>query len=73
MTETRDYSFVEVVLVRDFPTLLPIRSVWAKVRPAVTGSTTQYRRNLQIWHKRLDAVVAGCQELRETPPAEVEP
>jgi hypothetical protein len=56
--------FVDVVLVRDFPTFLPIRSMWAKVRESTenaAGSTTEYRRNLQMSHKKMDSVVVTCQ------------
>lgn len=66
LTLEKDYYFVDVVLVRDFPTFLPIHSIWAKVRPSAsgteTGSTTEYRRNFQIMHKRIDGVVETCQK-----------
>jgi len=61
VTKPGDYYFVDVVLVRDFPTFLPIHSMWAKVRDTQSGSATQYRRNLQISHKRIDRVVVACQ------------
>jgi len=65
LTKSRDYYFVDVVLVRDFPTNLPLRSMWAKVRPRqpedVGGSSTEYRQNLQIKHDRIDRVVKECQ------------
>jgi len=65
LTRPEDYYYVEVVLVRDFPTFLPIPSIWAKVRPhSPIGSTTEYRRNFQIAHEKIDKVVATCQERR---------
>lgn len=72
LTREKDYYFVAVVLVRDFPTLLPLHSIWAKVRPSSSdpgdGSTTEYRRNFQIWHGRIDKVVSMCQENVEREP-----
>jgi hypothetical protein len=66
LTKEKDYYFVDVVLVGDFPTFMPIHSVWAKVRPLSVdssgGSTTEYRRNFQIWHKKIDSVVEICQK-----------
>ncbi len=60
-----DYYVVDVVLVRDFPTFLPIRSIWAKIRPNPPeedpGSSTEYGRNFQITHERIDRVVKECQ------------
>jgi len=72
LTKEPDYYFVDVVLVRDFPTFIPFHSIWVKVRPLTTdplgGSTTEYRRNFQIMHKKIDKVVATCQEkLEQTP------
>ena len=61
LKKLRDYYMVDVVLVRDFPTFLPLRSIWAKVREAPTGSSTTYRRNLQISDKKIDRVVSDCQ------------
>lgn len=65
LTKTSDYYFIDVVLVRDFPTGLPIHSTWAKVRPSplgdTDGSVTEYRRNFQIMHKKIDRVVQECQ------------
>jgi hypothetical protein len=58
-----DSYYVEAVMVRDFPTFIPLRSVWANVVDSPTGSSTTYRRNLQITHAKLDAVVSKCQEL----------
>ncbi len=64
-TKKNDYYFVDVVLVRDFPTFLPIHSIWAKVRPKApeesAGSSTEYRRNFQIMHEKIDRVVRECQ------------
>jgi len=72
LTKEEDFYFVDVVLVRDFPTFIAIHSIWAKVRPSSSapeaGSTTEYRRNFQITHKKIDAVVETCQEGVETPP-----
>ncbi len=60
-----DFFFVDVVLVRDLPTGAPFHSMWAKVRPGdpgvASGSTTEYRRNFQITHKKIDQVVKDCQ------------
>lgn len=65
LTKTEAYYFVDVVLVRDFPTGMPIHSIWAKVRPGApgiaSGSTTEYRRNFQITHEKIDRVVRDCQ------------
>ncbi len=65
LTRNDDYYFVDVVLVRDFPTFLPIHSIWAKVRPGApgrpAGSSTEYRRNFQITHEKIDQVVRDCQ------------
>jgi hypothetical protein len=65
LTRTDDYYFVDVVLVRDFPTFLPIHSIWAKVRPnppgEAAGSSTEYQRNFQITHETIDQVVKECQ------------
>lgn len=61
VTKSEDYYFVDVVLVRDFPTFIPIYSVWAKVWDLPAGSTTKYRRNFQIWHEKIDRVVVECQ------------
>jgi len=65
LTREADYYLVDVVLVRDFPTSVVFHSIWAKVRPATTappgGSTTEYRRNLQILHENIDRVVVTCQ------------
>jgi hypothetical protein len=65
LAKTDDYYFVDVVLVRDFPTFLPIYSIWAKVRPSspgdTAGSSTVYRRNFQISHEEIDRVVKECQ------------
>jgi len=65
LTKTDDYYFVDVVLVRDFPTFIPFHSMWAKVTVGSpgnpTGSSTEYRRNLQIWHEKIDRVVKECQ------------
>ncbi|HET7765041.1 MAG TPA: hypothetical protein VFK92_08115 [Burkholderiales bacterium] len=65
LTKTDDYYFVDVVLVRDFPTFLPIHSIWAKVRPDSPGdnggSSTEYRRNFQVTHEKIDRVVQECQ------------
>jgi hypothetical protein len=64
-TKNDDYYFVDVVIVRDFPTVMPIHSIWAKVRPGdggwTGGSSTEYRRNFQIWHQKIDKVVVECQ------------
>lgn len=69
LTKEKDYYFVEVVL----PTLfIPIHSIWAKVRPLSAdlsdGSITEYRRNLQIRHEKIDDVVESCQKKVEQPP-----
>jgi len=60
-----DHYFVDVTLWRDFPTYLPIRSCWAKIKPdaagEAAGSSTEYRRNFQIAHDRIDRVVKDCQ------------
>jgi len=65
LTKTDAYYFVDVVMVRDFPTGVPLHSMWAKVRPGapgqVSGSTTEYRRNFQITHEKIDRVVKDCQ------------
>ena len=65
LTHESEYYFVDVVLVRDFPTFLPIHSIWAKVRPNPignpAGSSTEYRRNFQITHEKIDQVVKECQ------------
>jgi len=65
LTETSEYYFVDVVLVRDFPTFTPIHSIWAKVRPGSPaeggGSSTEYRRNFQVMHEKIDRVVKECQ------------
>lgn len=65
LTRTDEYYFVDVVLARDFPTGIPIHSIWAKVRPGApgteSGSTTEYRRNFQITHEKIDRVVTDCQ------------
>ena len=65
LTKEQGYYFVDVVLVRDFPTFLPIHSIWAKVRSGNSGdeigSTTEYRRNFQIGHEKIDKVVLDCQ------------
>lgn len=65
LTREVDYYLVDVVLVRDLPTTIAFHSIWAKVRPATTGpsggSTTEYRRNFQIMHKKIDRVVVTCQ------------
>jgi len=65
LTQTSDYYYVDVVLVRDFPTGLPIHSIWAKVWPnppgEAAGSSTEYRRNFQITHGSIDRVVKECQ------------
>jgi hypothetical protein len=37
LTKSNEYYFVDVVLVRDFPTFTPIHSIWAKVRPSSSG------------------------------------
>jgi hypothetical protein len=72
LIEEKDFYFVDMVLVRDIPTFLPIHSIWAKVRPSSSapeaGSTTEYRRNFQITHKKIDGVVETCQEGVEQPP-----
>ena len=65
LTKTEDSYVVDVVLVRDIPTFLPIHSMWAKVRSAApggpSGSSTEYRRNFQITHEKIDRVVKECQ------------
>ena len=65
LTREEDYFLVDVVMLRDFPTGTPVHSIWAKVRPspggAPAGSTTEYRRNFQIWHEKIDDVVSACQ------------
>lgn len=65
LTKSRDYYFVDVVMVRDFPSNLPLRSMWAKVRPSLPddagGSSTEYRQNLQVRHNKIDRVVKECQ------------
>lgn len=65
LTKTDGYYFVDVVLVRDFPTFLPVHSIWAKVRSGApdspSGSSTEYRRNFQITHEKIDRVVKECQ------------
>jgi hypothetical protein len=65
VTKADDYYFVDVVLVRDFPTFLPIRSIWAKIRSGApdnpSGSSTEYRRNFQVRHEKIDRVVLECQ------------
>jgi hypothetical protein len=65
LTKENDYYYIDVVPVRDFPTFLPIHSIWAKVRPKGpqegAGSSTEYRSNFQITHERIDRVVKECQ------------
>jgi len=65
LTRTESYYFVDVVLVRDFPTGTPLHSIWAKVSPGApgtaSGSTTEYQRNFQIKHQKIDRVVKDCQ------------
>lgn len=65
VTNTPDYYFVEIILVRDFPTGIPLHSAWAKVRSNPPGdiniSNTEYRCFFQLTHKRLDRVVVECQ------------
>ena len=65
LTRESEYYFIDVVLVRDFPTFLPIHSIWAKVRPNPlgdpAGSSTEYRLNFQIMHEKIDQVVKECQ------------
>ena len=65
LTKENDDYLIDVVLARDFPTFLPIHSIWAKVRPMGpqkdAGSSTEYRRNFQITHERIDRVVKECQ------------
>jgi hypothetical protein len=65
LTKSNEYYFVDVVLVRDFPTFTPIHSIWAKVRPSSPveggGSSTEYRRNFQVMHEKIDQVVKECQ------------
>ena len=61
LTKSEDYYLVDVVLVRDFPTFIPIHSAWAKVRDSSAGSTTQYHQNFQISHEKIDRVVVECQ------------
>jgi hypothetical protein len=72
LTKEKSYYFVDVVLVHDFPTFMPIHSMWAKVKPLSAdssgGSTTEYHRNFQIWHKKIDSVVETCQKDVEQPP-----
>ena len=65
LTQTAGYYYVEVVLVQDFPTFLPIPSIWSKVWPnppgEAIGSHTEYRRNFQLKHENIDTVVKECQ------------
>ncbi len=65
LTKTTDYYYVDVVLARDFPTFLPMHSIWAKVWPnppaEAIGSHTEYRRNFQLKHEKIDQVVKECQ------------
>ena len=65
LTKANEYYRVDVVLARDFPTFLSIHSIWAKVRPKTpeqgTGSSTEYRRNFQVMHAKIDRVVRECQ------------
>jgi len=65
LTKTDQYYLVDVVLVRDLPTRISMHSTWAKVRPSANGSSagssTEYRRNFQIWHEKIDRVVRECQ------------
>ncbi len=60
-TRSEDHYFVDVVLVQDFPTFIPIHSAWAKVWDSASGSTTKYHRNLQLSHEKIDRVVVECQ------------
>ena len=72
LTKDKDYYVVDVVLVRDFPTFMPFHSMLARVRPLSAdvsgGSMTEYHRNFQIWHQKIDGVVIRCQENPEQPP-----
>lgn len=65
LTQTTDYYYVEVVLARDFPTFLPLPSIWSRVSPnppgEAIGSHTEYRRNFQLKHEKIDQVVKECQ------------
>jgi hypothetical protein len=65
LIQTSDYYFVDVELVQDFPIYLPMHSIWAKVWPSPPGevvdSHTEYRRNIQIKHEKIDRVVKECQ------------
>ncbi len=61
LTKSDDYYSVDVVLVQDFPTFIPIHSAWAKMWDSAAGSTTKYHRNLQISHEKIDRVVVECQ------------
>lgn len=65
LTKKDEYYLVDVVLVRDFPTFVDFHSMWAKIRPDPSGdaggSSTEYRRNFQIWHEKIDRVVRECQ------------
>ena len=64
-TWSGDHHRVDITLARDFPTYLPLRSCWAKIKPDspgdAGGSSTEYRRNCQISHGRIDRVVEDCQ------------
>lgn len=48
------------------PLLVPVSPVWAKVTDAAPGSTTEYHREMQFTHARIDAAVTACQS--GTPP-----
>lgn len=40
----------------------PLYPVWAEVKESPSGSTTEYHRAFQIWHKNIDRAVEECQE-----------
>lgn len=65
LSSAEDYYFVDAILVRDFPTFIPTHSMWAKVWDSPTGSVTEYRRNFQIWHGKIDRVVMECQGIKD--------
>jgi len=45
----------------------PLYPVWAEVKESPSGSTTEYHRAFQIWHKKIDRAVEDCQTVMEKP------
>jgi len=55
--------FSPIIFGRKHPTY----PVWAEVKKSPSGSTTEYHRALQIWHRKLDRAVEECQVETEKP------